>query len=583
MVYGSSLENWRGVILTVGSNPTLSATRRLVHPQTSAARGLLQRLNIFFPVRVEHRKMTAKMKNIEADAFLAVAAQYQLGGLDTESQHPFTTSLSHLAHDDVREAIRELHQVDVLAMRKFEQKAAGIVPLAEAIDATLVSGRNVFLCGCGATGRLSLSLETFCREGLIEAAYRDRVIAFMAGGDLAVIKSIEAFEDHPEHGARQLEELGFKEGDLLISSTEGGETPFVIGATERAAELSKNKPWFLYCNPDDKLAKAAERSRRVLADERIRKFNLAVGPMAISGSTRMQASTVLMAAIGFAFQYHAQPQEARHEVTHFRELVESIDFSFLEPYIERESTAYEDGEFLLYESDKYAITVVTDTTERAPTFSLAAFENQDVDSQPVSWCYFHLPGEKDAASAWKRLLRRKPRTLEWPEVKAIAGKALLDGYDFSDKITAKRKVRVRDARQHLFRVYDRGQVLVFDLNGKQHGIDMHGVPDFSRHLIVKLALNIHSTTVMGRLGRYLDNLMTYVKPSNNKLIDRCIRYVRQLVQRRMGRAPEYEAVARTLFDVRARLKPDEPIVLKTMEALLASVRPPATVVTARAG
>ncbi len=25
MVYGSSLENWRGVILTVGSNPTLSA------------------------------------------------------------------------------------------------------------------------------------------------------------------------------------------------------------------------------------------------------------------------------------------------------------------------------------------------------------------------------------------------------------------------------------------------------------------------------------------------------------------------------------------------------------------------------
>ena len=31
MVYGSSLENWRGVILTVGSNPTLSATAQQRH------------------------------------------------------------------------------------------------------------------------------------------------------------------------------------------------------------------------------------------------------------------------------------------------------------------------------------------------------------------------------------------------------------------------------------------------------------------------------------------------------------------------------------------------------------------------
>ena len=80
-------------------------------------------------------------------------------------------------------------------------------------------------------------------------------------------------------------------------------------------------------------------------------------------------------------------------------------------------------------------------------------------------------------------------------------------------------------------------------------------------------MNIHSTLVMGRLGRYLDNLMTYVKPSNNKLIDRAVRYVRLLAQRRTGKLPGYERVTRMLFEEREKLQPGEPIVLKTLAAL----------------
>lgn len=504
----------------------------------------------------------------ELDAYLAVASLYQLGGLDTEGQHPFTVSLSHLAKDDLGEAIREMHQVDVLAMRRFEQKAARLPALAAAIEKTLVAGRRIFLCGCGATGRLSMSLEVFCREGMLPPEYRERVIGFMAGGDLALIKSIENFEDHPEFGVRQLDELGFANGDLLISSTEGGETPFVIGATERAAEVSSNAPWFLYCNPDDKLARLVERSRRVIENPKIEKINLAVGPMAISGSTRMQASTVLMAAIGFAFLHRQEPHEAQRAVTHFRELVESLDFSFLQSFIEVETHAYEEDEYVIYESDSYGVTVVTDTTERAPTFSLPPFENQNAPDQPVSWCYFHINGLSDAASAWRALLLREPRALEWPEVRDLAGSQLLSGYDFSDQLVAKRGERTGGARHHKFRVFDKEGSLIFDLDGMQHGLHLDGVQNFSRHLVLKLALNIHSTLVMGRLGRYLDNLMTWVKPSNNKLIDRSIRYVTLLVQRRTGKVPEHKEVARILFEERAKLKPGEPIVLKTMDALL---------------
>ena len=513
------------------------------------------------------------MNTSEADAFLKVAGQYQLGELDTEGQHPFTLSLSELAQSDLDQAIVLLHQVDVLALRRFEYKAAPVSDLAAAIAATFRSGHRVFLCGCGATGRLSLSLEVFCKAGELPVADPDKVIAFMAGGDLALIKSIENFEDHPDYGARQLEELGFVDGDLLISTTEGGETPFVIGATLRAAELSHNRPWFLYCNPDSQLRHLVERSRQVLEDDRIRKFNLAIGAMAVAGSTRMQASTVLMAAVGIAIRHHADPENAPRAAVDLRAAVGGLSFSFLEPFIEREAQIYQSGGYVFYESDRYGITVVTDTTERAPTFSVPPFENQNDPSQPPSWCHYLIPEARDPSTAWRTLLHRAPRTLEWPDVRDLAGSAALGGYDMSAHLPIQRRVRTKDATHHHFKIEDSGELLAFHLDDLRYELPLPGATPLARHLVLKMALNIHSTLVMGRLGRYLDNLMTYVKPSNNKLIDRAIRYVRLLMQRRTGTVPPYAEVARTLFEVKKDLRPEEPIVARTLERLLARRSP----------
>ena len=48
------------------------------------------------------------------------------------------------------------------------------------------------MCGCGATGRLALVLETLWRQETQEIYpdWYDRTIAFMAGGDAALIKSV---------------------------------------------------------------------------------------------------------------------------------------------------------------------------------------------------------------------------------------------------------------------------------------------------------------------------------------------------------------------------------------------------------
>jgi N-acetylmuramic acid 6-phosphate etherase len=502
-----------------------------------------------------------------ADEFLKVATDYQLGALDTESQHPFTTSLSQMARTDVGEAVKLMHQVDVLALRQFAAKSAPLADLARSIAATLAAGRRVFLCGCGATGRLSLSIEVFCRMGVLPVPDPERIVAFMAGGDLALIKAIETFEDHPEYGARQLEELGFINGDLLIASTEGGETPFVIGATERAAELSSNHPWFLYCNPDEQLVKAAARSRRVIENPAIHKLNLSVGAMAVSGSTRLQASTVLMAAIGFAFMHQHEPEKAPSEVLQLLRHVAHCDGQFLMPFIEHEAAVYERGAYVLYSSARFGITVVTDTTERAPTFSLVPFEKQDDIAAPASWCHFLMPEQPGAHAAWQALLHREPRTLEWPDVRHVAGAEVLASYDFSAQLSARRQIRTHQAEHLQFHIDGGAGEMVWEFDGLKHQIDLTGVHEFHAHLLLKMLINIHSTLVMGRLGRYLDNLMTYVKPSNNKLIDRAVRYVRLLAQRRTGKLPGYEKVTRLLFEERDKLQPGEPIVLKTLAAL----------------
>ena len=72
----------------------------------------------------------------------------------------------------------------------------------------------------------------------------------------------------------------------------------------------------------------AERSRKVLENPTIKKLNLTVGPMALAGSTRMQASTAQMLAAGLALEHHAAPEGVAHALTEFTERAMETDWSF---------------------------------------------------------------------------------------------------------------------------------------------------------------------------------------------------------------------------------------------------------------
>jgi N-acetylmuramic acid 6-phosphate etherase len=503
----------------------------------------------------------------KAEDFLAVAADFHLGSLPTEQRHPETAHLAALAKNDLPAALALLKKIETDTLAQMMDYQPRLAPLAQAIAKTLADGHRVFFYGCGATGRLSLSIEYIWRF-----IHRDdpvmagRVQGFMSGGDLALVHSIENFEDHPEFGARQLRDIGFGPHDLLVATTEGGETPSVIGATEEAARLSSRQPFYLYCNPEEILKETVERSRRVLTNGKIRNICLYVGPMYLSGSTRLQASTVLMLGAGSAMMAAAKKHAAPQTQALF-DFIKSLDTGFLAAFIEEESRLYAQGDYLLYETADHGITILTDTTERAPTFSLRGFENQKDPRRVPSLSYLRLPEAKTPAEAWRHILLRDPVTIEWDALKDIAGHDRLMGFDFSFQALEQREKLVSPHRLHRFSVLKEDDRIVFRLGKLEHAFSVAGLHPLHEHLVIKILMNMHSTLVMGRIGRFESNVMTWVKPSNKKLIDRAIRYVQHLLEQEGITTFSYDDICHQIFEEAENMAADQSVVLLARESL----------------
>jgi N-acetylmuramic acid 6-phosphate etherase len=500
-----------------------------------------------------------------ADEFLAQKEKFQLGDLPTESLHPNTLNLSDWAKGDVASGLNALREVDLEALRRIVGLRSELSEFFHAVAAALDHGDRVFLVGCGATGRLSLSLEYLWRKKFPAST---QVCSLMAGGDVALVHSLEGFEDFPEYGARHLRQLGFGPNDLLIGSTEGGETPYVIGAVKKAAEISRRPPQFLYCNPRQLLIDRVQRSRQVLTNPRIQSFCLDTGPMALTGSTRMQASTVLMLVIGLALEFGRNVDGAFAVLEGWIDFLAGQDVQPLEPFIVNEARIYLDEQYTIYASDDYAITVFTDTTERAPTFNLAPFDNPEQLTARHSLTYLMIPSAGSAEESWRQLLARDPRPLEWPEIHAKTTKDYLLSFDFSRQALDFRRRILEHSPHHVFHIATAKNRLHLSFAGLDEHFNLPGSLQLLDHLTLKLLLNMHSTLLMGRLGRFEGNLMTWVYPSNGKLVDRAARYTQILLRRSGYRDFTYDEIVRAQFICKNELSPDESIVHKTMQKLI---------------
>ncbi|MCT4641605.1 MAG: hypothetical protein N4A33_04855 [Bacteriovoracaceae bacterium] len=488
--------------------------------------------------------------------FLDNQKEFKLHHLTTESYHPLSKELS-LYKEDTYKLLSIFKDVDLYALDKLKNYLDLAIQLKSDIHETIKSGGKVFLSGCGATGRLSLSLEFLYRK----IVSQNDVISFMAGGDYALIKSVESFEDQIDFGSKQLMELGFSDNDLLIAITEGGETSFVIGTALKASKVSKRSPYFIYCNPDSELVHL-KRCQAILSNDRVNKINLTCGPMAISGSTRMQATTVQQIFVGACLLYNEiSDSQLIKRLNKIISSLERLNYTDLCEFVNCETSIYKAGEVVTYSCDTdLAICVLTDTTERSPTFSLKGFET--VDDNKLSLSYLVLNKKISVEQAWHSLLAREPRCLDWKNINKDLTIRALYQFDISSK-SIKRRSSLKI--NNIF--YVENNLESIELSLKKHKVNISNNDDlFMRHLILKVLLNSLSSAIMVKLGRVRSNIMSYVKPSNFKLIDRATRYVADLAKM-AGHDISYASAQKAILDSMENLEDGQSVVLKALSLL----------------
>ena len=502
---------------------------------------------------------------MQLEEFLKSADYFSLGHLPTEGFHPLTRGLSDQVVKDLPQAIRTIQKIDLDAIQKIKTEIAPLQKLEQQIATTFQNGHRVFLSGCGATGRLALTLEATWRKIHVGTPRENSVQALMAGGDFALVKSVENFEDFPEFGEKHLTDLGFSEGDLLIAITEGGETPYVIGTVQGALKTSSQSPWFVYCNPTQILIQTVERSREVIENPRVHSLCIDTGPMALSGSTRLQAATVQMLAVGAALLGELSLIDT------FLDAYAKLDLApFLKDAVLWESQAYLTGGVVLYQTSTYPIAVLTDTTERSPTFSLTPFEKSNDTTGVFSLCYLSIPDAHDSTDSWKKILNRGPIGLEWPALNGRLGLSAILEFDFGREAVEGRRKRVAPRVQHSIRID--GHHAISELELKSDGFDSRVKTSLLSHplleqVLVKVVLNTLSLMVMALLHRYEGNVMTWVRPSNGKLIDRTVRYLEFLIEKRGLKTHSRRELIELVFKTQPLLSADEAIILRILNEL----------------
>ena len=505
--------------------------------------------------------------------FLENEKQFHLGFLPTEQSSPLTRHLDKEFANSTRDGVKNLQSVDrnVLDMAKRMFASDSFRKLTETGYDVIRKGGRIVFSGCGATGRLSILLECMwrrsCAENPAASKYADQVFSIMTGGDYALVRSVEFFEDYQSFGRRQVQELGLKEGDMLVAITEGGETSSVLGTVFESAERGL-KVFLLFNNPADLLAEHLERSRKAIRDSRVCVLDLSCGPMALAGSTRMQATTSEQLLAGGALERILDTllgRPIRDYASEFETLLDQLESeesrNALAAYIDFEAEIYRKHGLVTYFSGEYLLDIFTDTTERSPTFMLPPFRKKDDTVSPRPWAFVKNP-LLSTEDVWKTGMNRPLRCLEWslsdyetmgaPDSVRInppaIGKTELLKFEVGRENPGDRAVTGCDAAvlitagsaddgsvENAFRKIEapfalRKKMVIGSGEGDfRVPVQMEsGSIHLMMHMAVKLILNTISTGIMTVLGRVTGNWMSWVDVSNKKLIDRAIRLIAEI-------------------------------------------------------
>ena len=174
---------------------------------------------------------------------------------------------------DIVDIIQKEDAEVIRAVRKIRKELAATIDMTA--DALRTGGRLIYV-GAGTSGRL----------GVLDASESpptygtppELVQGIIAGGQPALVKSVEGAEDDPGKGAAAVQRRRINESDIVLGISASGTARFVLGALEES-KRRKAKTILLTFNPE----KANHEWDLIL--------NPVVGPEVITGSTRMKAGS----------------------------------------------------------------------------------------------------------------------------------------------------------------------------------------------------------------------------------------------------------------------------------------------------
>ena len=174
-------------------------------------------------------------------------------------------------------AVSAMFEAQLSAIAVIGPELATIAHAAEAASERLTEGGRLIYAGAGTSGRIAVQdgvelMPTFGWPA-------EKVAYALAGGESALLQSVELAEDDVEAAARDLNAIAIGKNDVLIAVTASGRTPYTVGAVETANRagaltigISNNRP-----------SRLLDTARIGICAE--------TGSEVIAGSTRMKAGT----------------------------------------------------------------------------------------------------------------------------------------------------------------------------------------------------------------------------------------------------------------------------------------------------
>lgn len=184
---------------------------------------------------------------------------------------------------DVPTILNVLWEGQLAAVSALGPALPALARATEAAVKRLAVGGRLAYAGSGSSGRIGVQdavelMPTFDWP-------EDRLVLLMAGGNAALLRSMENAEDRADLAVASVAQHGIAAGDVLLGIAASGTTPFTVAAV-RAARQQGALTIGIANSARTPLLEAAEFP--VLIE---------TGPEAIAGSTRMKAGTAQKVAL----------------------------------------------------------------------------------------------------------------------------------------------------------------------------------------------------------------------------------------------------------------------------------------------